>query len=619
MTDPLELLRDELVRAAERTAAGNPRHGVGRPRWLHGRQGLAVALAALLLAGGAATAATLLSAEPSKPLSGVVPPGQQPHTALVAGQRYTIGFAPSIQAGQIGWCVSTRTFSPTGRVQDGGTGGCNTPAPTTGAPVLGTQTIVNGGGLSYVFTTGAVAAIKIAGGPTVLTRPSSRLPDGYRAAVFQYKPPPGALGSMRIPGGAANLITPLSSSGSAIAQDSSGPPVEPTRSWLYPHTPAAGVCSLSAKPGSALRTGSGSVVTATIAAPTITGAAFLPCVNEDLYLPRHTDQPDASAGLGTYLVGAMVGAILLDAARPGRPPASLPGMHLIPASHGIYDSPSADVFAGNANNGLTAKRIANAWVVVAGGTSVVQRTAALNDLIPDVHLAPAGASPASTPGALCQITYRPISGLQETTQAEITTTRRVAPPVLADQSREQHTLTTAFAKLRRDEAAHPRDRAAIASDQAAVSLLQQAGFEAIQEGNSLFAPSCAQATFYYRQHWSMTATMILATRDCPSQRVPMSCRHKAAAQRATLTRGIRPVPGHLDEFTVAPTAFFDPAETVKQIDKWWLVIQGGANPKQQQLLLDQLDTTISPQLTATLRGTTPSPATFCARDEPTAC
>ena len=58
---------------------------------------------------------------------------------------------------------------------------------------------------------------------------------------------------------------------------------------------------------------------------------------------------------------------------------------------------------------------------------------------------------------------------------------------------------------------------------------------------------------------------------------------------------------------------------VKQIDKWWLVIQGGANPKQQQLLLDQLATTVSPQLRATLRGTTPSPATFCAGANPTVC
>jgi hypothetical protein len=117
----------------------------------------------------------------------------------------------------------------------------------------------------------------------------------------------------------------------------------------------------------------------------------------------------------------------------------------------------------------------------------------------------------------------------------------------------------------------------------------------------------------------MTATMILATKDCPAGRVPAPCSKRAASQGTTLTKAIRPVPGHLDEFTVAPTAFFHPSETVKQIDKWWLVIQGGASPAQQQLLLDQLDTIVSPKLKAALRGTTPSPATFCARETPTAC
>ena len=616
MIDPFEVLRDELVRAAQRAAVGDATSGVRRPPWWRGRQGLAVGLAALLVAGGAAAAATVLSGEQSKSLSGVVPSGQQPHTALVAGQRYSIGFAPSIQTGQIGWCVSTRTFSRSGRPQDRGTGGCNTPAATTGQPVLGTQTIVNGGGLSYVFTTAAVRAIKIAGGPTVLTRPSHRLPDGYRAAVFQYHPPKGALGLTRIPSGAANLISAVSSSGQQITQDSSGPPAEPTRQWLYPDAPAAGVCSLSAKPGSALRTGSGSVLTATIAAPTIVGDAFLPCLEEDIYLPRSPGRPDTSAGTGTYLVGAM----LLDARQPGRAPGPLPGAHLIPASGGIYDMPAADVFAGSANNGLTAKRIADAWLIVAGGTSTAQRTAALNNLIPSVHLAPVARPPTTTtPGALCKIAYRPTSGLQETSQAQITSTRRIAPRFAASQAREQHRLTAALAKLRRDPAAHPPDPALVASDQAAVSLLQQAQFDAIRQDNELFAPECAQTTFYYRQHWPMTATLILATKDCPGTHIPIPCSQKAAAQGATLTKATGTVPGHPDEFTVAPTAFFHPAETVKQVDKWWLVIQGGSNVKQQQLLLDQLDATVTPTLKASLRDTRPSPATFCARETPTAC
>ena len=578
------------------------------------RPWLLVLVAGVLVATGTAIAAISIGGQRSKPLSGIVPHGQQPHTALVAGKRYTVGVAPSIQAGQIGWCVSTRTFSRNGRIEDGGTGGCNTPAATAGAPVLGTDNVTNGGGLSYVFTTSNVAAIKIAGGPTVLTRASARLPDGYRAAVFEYEPPRGLVGPYRIPG-RRGLITPLSASGRAIAQNSSGPPVEPTRSWLYPDSPPAGSCSLSAKPATALRAGSGSVVTSLVASPSIIGSAFLPCVTRDLYIPRDPGNPDASAGLGSYLVGA----VLLDASHPGATPGTLPDLRPVSGSDRLYDSPSADVFAGNSNNGLTARRIPGAWVVVAGGASVAQRIAALDDLVPDLHLA-AQAAPSAVPrAALCQITYQPIAGLQQTTTSAITTTRRLAPAFTADRTRTERALTAALDLLRRDQHANPRNIAAIASDQAAISLLQQATFDALQQGNDLFAPSCAQATFYNAQQWPMTATLILATKDCPAGRLPIPCSKKAAADRAQLTKDVTPVAGHPDEFSIPATAFVHPAETIAQINKWWLVIDGGANPQQRQRLLDQLHATVSPKLNPALRDTTASPATFCAREEPTAC
>jgi hypothetical protein len=159
----------------------------------------------------------------------------------------------------------------------------------------------------------------------------------------------------------------------------------------------------------------------------------------------------------------------------------------------------------------------------------------------------------------------------------------------------------------------------IAFDQATISLLQQANFDVFQEGNELFAPSCAQATFYDAQRWPMTATLILATKDCPGRRRPIPCSEKAAAQRAQLTKYVTPVAGHPDEFSIPPTAFFHPAETIEQINKWWLVIDGGADLQQRQRLLDQLRTTVSPKLKAALRDTTASPATFCAREDPTGC
>jgi hypothetical protein len=341
----------------------------------------------------------------------------------------------------------------------------------------------------------------------------------------------------------------------------------------------------------------------------------LPCVTRDLYIPRDPDKPETSAGLGTYLVGA----VLLDASHPGAPPGPLPDLTPLPKSHGLYDSPRADVFAGNSNNGLTAKRIPGAWLVVAGGASRAQRITALDDLLHAVHLAGQPAQAVVPHTALCQIIYRPAAGLQQTTASAITTTRRLAPASVADSSRPERALTGAQDKLRRDQHAHPPNSAVLASDQATISLLQQATFDVLQQGNDLFAPSCAQATFYEAQHWPMTATLILATKYCPGGRLPILCNKKAAANRAQLTKYVTPVAGHPDEFSIPPTAFFHPAETIEQTNKSWLVIDGGANLQQRQRLLDQLAITVSRKLKATLRNTTASPATFCAREDPTAC
>src|ERR1019366_10488338 len=69
MTDPFELLRDELVRAAARTSLADRRRGLRRPRWPRTPRGLTAALAALLLAGGVAAAAAPLAGARARPPS----------------------------------------------------------------------------------------------------------------------------------------------------------------------------------------------------------------------------------------------------------------------------------------------------------------------------------------------------------------------------------------------------------------------------------------------------------------------------------------------------------------------------------------------------------------------
>jgi hypothetical protein len=585
--------------------------------WFRARpRGLLLA-AGLLVISGSAAAAITLSGERSAPLSSIVPGGQQPNTALVAGDRYTIQITPSLQAGQISWCTSIRTYKRSGRPDDLGTGTCDDAAPTTGAPVFGTDNIDNGGGLSYVFTSSRVAGVRIAFGPTVLTRLDPRLPYGYRAAVFEYKPPAGRFVNIGIPGGASGLVTALDRSGHVIAEDSSGPPAEPTRSWPYPGRPAAGTCSLSPRPGTGLETGSGTIVTSIVAAPAIVGEAFLPCIDTDLYLARGPRRVDQAAGPGTRLLAA----VLLNATDPGARPADLPDMRTVAGHPGIYDRPGAELPTLNVNPGLTAKRVADAWLVVAGGAGTGQRITALDDLaVGSVTIAGLPSTPAATAGALCHIGNRPLGGMPEITQTAITTTRRTATSsLMLDQRRSLRGLQVAVAQLHHDETQSPRDAALVAGDQARVSLEQQADLSRFTLGRGLVAPTCATATFYSQQQWPMTATLILATKNCPGPRVFVPCDKLRPAWRRSIARVLRPVLGQPQEFTVPRNISSNPAETVKQIDKWWLVIDGGKNPQQQQLLLRRLTTTVAPSLNRTLRNTIATPLTFCARQNPTAC
>jgi hypothetical protein len=79
MIDPFEVLRAELVRAAETMTAGAmaPVEGgrkLGWPGWLRRRSHpLALVAAALVITGSAAAAVVSLTASRSQPLAGTVP------------------------------------------------------------------------------------------------------------------------------------------------------------------------------------------------------------------------------------------------------------------------------------------------------------------------------------------------------------------------------------------------------------------------------------------------------------------------------------------------------------------------------------------------------------------
>jgi len=579
--------------------------------WLRARPRGLLLLAAAIVVSGSTAAAITLSGQRSAPLSSIVPAGQQPHTALVAGTRYDIEIAPSVQAGQVSWCASISTYERSGRPDDLGTGTCDAGAPTSGSPIFGASDLGGyGGGLAYVFTSRQVAAVRIAGGPTVITRSDPRLPYGYRAAVFEYKAPSPSNRDLSIPAGASQLVTPLDSSGRPIGDGASGPPVEPTRSWLYPAPPTGGSCSLAARPHSGLYTGSGAVVTDLIAVPEITGQAFLPCIDTDLYMATMP----AGGQRGSF-EGAMQASLLLNAKQPGAPPAALPDMRAVPGRPGVFDRPDAELpTAGPDRPGMTAERRGNAWLVVTGGSGTSERITAIGDLtVGPIDLAAEG--PVSPPaGSLCTIGYTHAPGLQETTEDAITSPRDTRQ---AFYNAGQRIANAAYARLTQDQARFPHDHARIAADQAALALADQAVSRRIQL-DALFPPTCARATFYYQQRWPISATIALGTKDCPGPRVSVPCNKLRPPWRNTIVHTVKPIRDNPSEFIV-PANLFHPLETVKQIEKWWLVIAGGANHAQQQLLLNHLTTNVDATLRKQLRGAVTTQLAYCAQRDPTNC
>ena len=194
MKDPFDILRAELVSAAERAALPAPRKRWG---WLRRpSRPMAVLLVALVIAG-AGGAAVLLARSASQPLAGRVPGAITP--ASLAGYSYTIAVTPSLAAGTAGWeslIIYTRTGASIQPPQSGGTlvqpgpSGGTLGYPTATSPVFGGGTgpdscpvcFARGNAVTYVLTGPQAFAVRI-GSQTIRTITSPALPTGDRAAV----------------------------------------------------------------------------------------------------------------------------------------------------------------------------------------------------------------------------------------------------------------------------------------------------------------------------------------------------------------------------------------------------------------------------------------------------
>ncbi len=339
----------------------------------------------LLLAGSAAAAVTLSLR--SAPLSGRLPAGGSPvppgYAFSEAGKRYRIVLAPVLSAGSSGWRSFITFASRSKRSTAGGGSGY----PTRAQPLwLGEGTNfpgmspANGRVLEYVLTGPAVTAVRI-GSLTVTTRSASALPLEDRIAVFTLPAsiPPLSLppqapplragrsgaGSKTLPG--SPEVVPLGRNGRPIGgHTKSTARTAAARSWYrgpgrsLPPLARSGACQLGEHGLPGLKPVWGQVVSSIRPVRDATGELLLSCLQSTYRLGKWT----------------LTAAVLLNAEHPE---AAAPGP--IPGAVPVKGAP-ATVQAGDPSppGALTAKRVGNMWLVVAGGRDLSQRLEVLDAL-----------------------------------------------------------------------------------------------------------------------------------------------------------------------------------------------------------------------------------------------
>ena len=373
-----ERLEDHLLLGIERRQKLASRRVIALFRPLRvgkrlGRPPRLAVLAVLLVASGSAIAAATIPGKPSLPLNGSV-------SRNGSRFQYRVQFAPLMYAGMTGWCsyVSRAAATPRGPAASCGNNGAISPAEPL-------YSWMNVGALQVVLTSPQVAAVRVLNGPTVTTL-SEGVPFGLRAAVF---PVPRGLAERPNP---LRMLVALNASGHTIpaSNPNSGAPL-PTAVWLRPpgslqvlaslgidRTPSGVLtrvpstpCVVAPSPTSGVIALGGVVATkvAAVAVP-IAGRAFVDC--DDTVVSWAGSDFRAS--------------LLLDAAHPGSRPASIPTTQPVAGDPGAVFSPAVIPTVPRAPTiplpfqGMVARRVGNAWLVVQGGTTTAQRLHVLSRL-----------------------------------------------------------------------------------------------------------------------------------------------------------------------------------------------------------------------------------------------
>jgi hypothetical protein len=343
MSDPFELLREQLVAAAAREVIGFPttahRRRV-RPR------AFVVAFAILASVGTASAAAVALIDALSPPLRGPLP--EAPKAGITGASDYTIELSPDLKAGAIGWC--TTVWLHNGARPSAGGSAC-APARVEATPIVLSATVVSTvpgrSSISWGVVEEDVATLRLEDGRVISVRPSRRLPAGWKAAVWFT---PGGRDRPPAP------PTPLDAAGEVIrpsspAEGGAVPTIRFRTRGVSARRPPRSGCGVRLADGR-WRAGTERVVIDDgRRASTAQGEPFLSCASV------------AVQRGGERYVAAVLVSGRVRRAEPG----ALPGQS--PRSPGLV----------TAARDITARRVGQGWLVVQGG-SPAGRTALLRQL-----------------------------------------------------------------------------------------------------------------------------------------------------------------------------------------------------------------------------------------------
>jgi hypothetical protein len=207
-----------------------------------------------------------------------------------------------------------------------------------------------------------MAAVLVGGDRHVPTVALPGLPYGLRAAriLLPLKIQTGRRGRLGFSPPREPAIVALDARGRPLRAGTAGTRLQ------WPDTAGRGPCSLHAGglPGLSARWSHVANAIRPFPGGELVGHAFFSCIDTEYLLNRWP----------------LDAAILLDGAHPGTAPAAIPGLTPVLGRRGYFNGP------GDFKGELTATRLHNAWLVVAGGRNLAQRIEVLRHLTPTVSL-----------------------------------------------------------------------------------------------------------------------------------------------------------------------------------------------------------------------------------------